>query len=145
MNVNLLTYNIRGDLWTREASQSLAELIRERDIDILFLQEVVVTHKRDSEDQKDSKETKRDIIKEIEEALDGEYKGMSYLPAQTLARSVGNEFLFKKNKLKAVGQEFKRPFRRYHSERSLKSGEKSSCCLCVGLSCPRNLRLEMLN
>jgi endonuclease/exonuclease/phosphatase family metal-dependent hydrolase len=124
MTITLLTYNIRGELWTKEASEELARVIKERKVDVVCLQEVVREYRNGDEEEPREKnkekkrEVKRSILKEITALLEKEYKTVVYLPVQSPHKSVGNAILYKKDKLKAVGQEFSKAFPKI-SQRSL--------------------------
>ncbi len=110
MELTVLTYNIRGDFWTEEATKNLADTVRDKNIDILCLQEV-------TRHFNDITAKNQDIVSQLGSLLHGEFKSIVYLPVQTSKFSMGTAILYRTSKLIARGL----PFNKHFAPRSARS------------------------
>jgi len=101
--LTVLTYNIRGDFWSREATLGLARIVKEREIDVICLQEVC---KRFNS----HKENSHDILSELKVALGGEYEDFAFLPVQCPTMSAGTAIVYRKSLLVPVGDPYMKHF-----------------------------------
>lgn len=103
-NLKLMSYNIQGMFWKPEYSKRLAELVKRRKIHVLCLQEVI----REYSDDKD--ERRRNITKEIAEALGDRYRAEEYLCVQDAGESMGNATFYDVSRLTPMGGPVTRHF-----------------------------------
>lgn len=103
MNLSVLTYNIRGNFWSGEATADLARIIKDHSVDVVCLQEVVRNYNTEPR-------VKVSMVDALKENLGGEYLDVNFLPIQTSSLSSGNVILFRKSLLVPIGAPFSRSF-----------------------------------
>lgn len=104
MKLNVLTYNIRGDMWTDESTSELARIVQEHDVDILFLQEVTEVFNDPGATQP------KKLLNGLCKAFGPNYRSISYLPVQSPNKSAGNALVYKKGVMSPIGAEYNKYF-----------------------------------
>lgn len=122
-----MTYNVHGEYWKADSSEKLAEVIKERNVDVVCLQEVVrkweprvLGRKKDGE-----REAKiapgavphQNIPVEVVKLLGKRYKNLEYLCLQTHEKDSGNAIIYNQDRLLPVGSMYCRKLE-YVSRRS---------------------------
>ncbi len=133
MKLSFLTYNIRGDFWSADASKRLAEIASLKNVDVICLQEVVsrwqpgketapektIKEEADGIEEEDAKKKKKvpQLLEVLLNELKGEFEQLHFLCLQDEETSMGNAILYRKNKLQPIGPKYCRRFE-YVSQRS---------------------------
>jgi endonuclease/exonuclease/phosphatase family metal-dependent hydrolase len=112
MNLSVLTYNIRGDFWTKEATADLARIVKERGVDLVCLQEVV-RHFNTEEGNH------ANILADLKKELVGEYEDLDFLPVQTSTFSMGTAILYRKSLMIPQGAPFYKHFAPLSARKSM--------------------------
>jgi len=105
VKLNILTYNIRGDLWNPECTDEFTALVHKHEVDVICLQEVVRTFNQGQRSEEDA-----NILQELKRSLAEEFDTVEYLPVQASDKSIGNAILFRHDGLCSIGQNYGKAF-----------------------------------